>query len=63
MINFQPDRGTLFNPTVMIASLRGRIEARAQLLGQSEGDAERLKHEQAIADYEAQIDQLQRASA
>lgn len=49
------------SPTVMVSCLRGRIITRKALLDQSEGDIERLKHEQAIAEYEAAIERLQGA--
>jgi len=45
----------------MVSCLRGRIITRKALLDQSEGDIERLKHEQAIAEYEAAIERLQGA--
>lgn len=60
MITFQPDMRPLLNPAVMVASLRGRILARQALKDQERrGSAEELQHEQAIAAYEQQIEQLQ----
>jgi hypothetical protein len=47
-------------PGPMIASLRGRILARRELLPQSQGDRERLEHERAIAEYETQIAAIER---
>ncbi len=61
MIVFQPIEPPLFNPVVMASVLRGRILTRRALMAQAEGDVEKLKHEQAIADYERQIDELQGA--
>lgn len=63
-LNFIPDPGGSggmfhFKPAVMIDCLRGRIIARKALSEQSVGDVEKLKHEQAIAAYEAEIEQLQ----
>lgn len=46
-----------------VACLRGRIITRKALFDQSEGDVEKLKHEQAIAEYEAQIERLQGAAS
>lgn len=54
-------RGIALAPGVMIASLRGRILARRELLPQSEGDRERLEHERAIADYDSEIARIEKA--
>lgn len=61
MITFQPDAPPLFNANRMVAILRGRLLAREALSKQAVGDVEKLKHEQAIADIETQIEQLQSA--
>ncbi len=62
MITFHADPAPLFNPTVMIACLRGRVLTRKALLAQSQGDVERVWHERTIAECEAQIEQLQGAA-
>jgi len=60
-LHFNPDPAPLLNATVMVSCLRGRIITRQALLPQSQGDDERLKHERAIAEYEAEIERLQGA--
>lgn len=63
MITFQPDPAPLFKAGRMASILRGRIHTRQALLAQAEGETERLKHEQVIAECEQQIEQLQGAVA
>ncbi|MGE0154784.1 MAG: hypothetical protein AB7R90_19360 [Reyranellaceae bacterium] len=54
-------RSAALFPGAMIASLRGRILARRDLLPQSVGDRERLEHERAIAEYESEIARIEKA--